>query len=109
MRATSSRAAVSEKIVPVTSGVLIATQQIVECLAIRGTEPNVNPPKSVPQVAEANAETELTVALRTAFHSTSNDQADFAMPRHRAEEAFLWRGCRRTLAKGGSGEGAGYQ
>jgi hypothetical protein len=88
MRATSLRGAVSEKIVPATSGVLVATQKIVKCLAIRGTEPKVNPPKSVPQVAEANAEAELTVALRTAFHSTSTDQADFAMPRHRAEEAL---------------------
>jgi hypothetical protein len=102
-------AAVSEKIVPVTSGVLVATQQIVKCLAISGTEPKVNPAKSVPQVAEANAEAELTVALRTAFHSTSTDQADFAMPaigqRKRSRAGLpAASSCQR-----GTGEDAGYQ
>jgi hypothetical protein len=86
----------------VTSGFLVATQQIVKCLAITRTEPKVNPPKSVPQVAEAKAEAELTVALRTAFHSTSTDQADFAMARHRAEEA-LYGGFRRKLLPKGNG------
>jgi hypothetical protein len=92
---------------PVTSGVLVATQQIVECLAIRGTEPKVNPPKSVPQVAEANAEAELTVALRTAFHSTSTDEADFAMPRHRAEEAPYGGAAGELLPKGDRGRAPG--
>jgi hypothetical protein len=89
--------------VPVTSGVLV-TQQIVECLAIRGTEPKVYPPKSVPQVAEANAEAELTVALRTAFHSTSTDQADFAMLRHRQRKRSMAglpaNSCQREIGGG---------
>jgi hypothetical protein len=73
MQEVPSRAALSEKIVPATSGILVAMYQIVEGFAVRGTETKVVPPTAVPQVAEANAEAELTVALRTAFHSTSTD------------------------------------
>jgi hypothetical protein len=58
----------SEKIVPSTSGALIATRQIVQRFAIRGTESQVGPPRASPQVAEANTETELAMALRAAFH-----------------------------------------
>jgi hypothetical protein len=59
---------VSEKIVPATSSDLIATHQIVECFAIRGAESKVDPPTASPQVAEANTEAKLAVALRATFH-----------------------------------------
>ena len=58
----------TDKIVPSTSGNLVATRQIVQCFAIRGTEAQVDPPTPIPQVAEANTETELAVTLRATFH-----------------------------------------
>jgi hypothetical protein len=64
----------SEKVVPSTSGALVATRQIVQCLAIRGTEAQVDPPTAIPQVAEANTETELAVALRATFHVVRHER-----------------------------------
>ena len=69
----------------------------------------MNPPKSVPQVAEAKAEAELTVALRTAFHDTKPDQADFAMPAIRQRKRSMAGLSAASSCQRGTGEDAGYQ
>jgi hypothetical protein len=64
----------SEKVVPSTSGALVATRQIVQCFAIRGTEGPVDPPTVIPRGPEANTETELAVALRATFHVVRHER-----------------------------------
>jgi hypothetical protein len=64
------------------------------------------PPTAVPQVAEANTETELPVALRTSFHCTERRACIAVVPRHRADEA-LYGGAAGELLSGGNGRAPG--
>jgi hypothetical protein len=68
MQKNPSRAALNEKIVPAPCGLLPTMQQLVERLAVRGTESQVMPATAVPKVEEANTQTEFAAALRTTFH-----------------------------------------